>query len=487
MHCHVCVDAVDNNECNTTNVCDDGHSHCLTEIFFDDGALTIQKRCAKMQVCYNMEENNADECESPDDTTDGYCAYCCSTPGCNAGLPPYPTGMFNINNAQVSAGQTPLTPAQQIHQNAAKKNEQTQVTSSENNRRTNPGTQNRSTNTTPYNRTNDKGCDNRTTNTTCYNRACNTSPQQHKESDVTNHTSSSDNDRRPCHQCSVSVSLPRWTGDVCTQVHVSPNNTLAQLLGNININIQISGGQVQAVVQPQSTCPCAQQAAQEPMVTQCYQCDNSQCTSQHLTTCPTGMDYCMNTVRQEMDGSRRFEKSCVRQNVCETKWWRNTASHADCFLLDDQARGRPGMRLASCSFCCSGNGCNQHTIPAKSTLYDPNRQKTQCYQCDNSQCTSQHLTTCPTGMDYCMNTVRQEMDGTRRFEKSCVRQNVCETKWWRNTASHADCFLLDDQARGRPGMRLASCSFCCSGNGCNQHTIPAKSTLYDPNKTSSGP
>nr|KAG5710556.1 hypothetical protein BaRGS_013202 [Batillaria attramentaria] len=38
-----------------------------------------------------MEENNADECESPDDTTDGYCAYCCSTPGCNAGLPPYPT------------------------------------------------------------------------------------------------------------------------------------------------------------------------------------------------------------------------------------------------------------------------------------------------------------------------------------------------------------------------------------------------------------
>ena len=41
------------------------------------------------QVCYNKEENNAEGCDNPDDTTEGYCAYCCATPGCNAELPPY--------------------------------------------------------------------------------------------------------------------------------------------------------------------------------------------------------------------------------------------------------------------------------------------------------------------------------------------------------------------------------------------------------------
>ncbi|XP_012941406.1 ly6/PLAUR domain-containing protein 6, partial [Aplysia californica] len=88
-YCHTCVDAIDNNGCNGTQLCDKEHPLCLTTVVFDEDQIGIDKRCARAQVCYNMEENNDDGCYSADDEFSGVCSYCCNTPGCNKELPTF--------------------------------------------------------------------------------------------------------------------------------------------------------------------------------------------------------------------------------------------------------------------------------------------------------------------------------------------------------------------------------------------------------------
>ncbi|KAK3756356.1 hypothetical protein RRG08_038845 [Elysia crispata] len=87
FYCHVCTDAVGNNDCNNTELCDSANSVCQTTLVYDDSAVSIEKRCARKQVCYNMEENNEDGCYNADDEFDGVCSFCCTRPGCNEFIP----------------------------------------------------------------------------------------------------------------------------------------------------------------------------------------------------------------------------------------------------------------------------------------------------------------------------------------------------------------------------------------------------------------
>ncbi|RUS69588.1 hypothetical protein EGW08_022648, partial [Elysia chlorotica] len=91
LYCHVCTDAVGNNNCSNTEICDSDSSVCLTTLVYDDSAVSIEKRCARKQVCYNMEENNEDGCYNADDEFDGVCSFCCTRPGCNEFNPIFKT------------------------------------------------------------------------------------------------------------------------------------------------------------------------------------------------------------------------------------------------------------------------------------------------------------------------------------------------------------------------------------------------------------
>jgi uncharacterized protein YegL len=85
--CYTCFDALSNDECMNTTVCDNNEQSCQTETRWEEDQLRITKRCKQTEACVNNYVQNPREAWTPTQCTEerglSVCRCCCHHGMCN--------------------------------------------------------------------------------------------------------------------------------------------------------------------------------------------------------------------------------------------------------------------------------------------------------------------------------------------------------------------------------------------------------------------
>lgn len=107
---------------------------------------------------------------------------------------------------------------------------------------------------------------------------------------------------------------------------------------------------------PPKTTNCAKSAGPE------IQCENLY----QIQPCEYPDNYCINTIVNHADGTRRVIRGCGNFDTCYKDWFLGSSDIDKCRLFDEN---RILTLKFDCTFCCIKDGCNVPLRPASDTMY----------------------------------------------------------------------------------------------------------------------
>ncbi|XP_067661014.1 uncharacterized protein [Haliotis asinina] len=215
--------------------------------------------------------------------------------------------------------------------------------------------------------------------------------------------------------------------------------------------------------------------------------------SDHSPVCSSIADICQRTF-----GLQLCEKSCSTC-VSDNKTTGTTlapsitpASSATTAVTSSSATAPTSTSIFTIATSTTTNSTSTTYSSTRSTVTStvtttkaPTAVHRSCYQCgnvdDGTYCTLQdiyipHATSCPTGTNFCMTDIEQNIYGTTKYIKRCVNKQQCEKLWYQQTSDISECVDIDPTSL----MSSVTCRYCCTTDNCNSGKVPASQHLYKP-------